>query len=494
MTQSAVEQSLRVELAAKDVLIAELWAENAALRVQVTTLTSQVEELTGRVAELLARLNQNPRNSDRPPSSQGYDKPAPRSRREASGRPSGGQVGHRGQALRQVAEPDAVVVHAPPSCSGCGHSLATAPVVSTEKRQVFDLPEIRLVVTEHQVQHRQCRCGQVTMGEVPAGVGGPVQYGPAVRGFATYLVAGQFLPLARTAELLSEVLGAPISQATVHHWTVAAAAGLDPFLEVLTDRLRAAPVLGADETGIRVDGALAWVHTARTEDLTLYTVSTKRGVEAMTTAGVLNALPSTTVLVHDGWKPYWKLPVLHGLCGAHLGRELVAASEVEGQQGWAEPLDRLLREINRTIARARADGGEELAPSLLATYHRRYDALIRAGWAANPGQHRGGRGKHRRPKHVNLLDRLDTQRHEVLRFATDLRVPFTNNGSEQDIRPLKIRMKISGCLRTTAGAQQFCRLRSYLSTARKQGQSAHAVLRALHEGNPWLPAVPAATC
>ena len=487
MAQSAVEQALRAELAAKD-------AELAARDVLIAELQAKVAELTVQVAELLARLNQNPRNSDRPPSSQGYDKPAPRSRREAPGRRSGGQPGHRGQALRQVADPDAVIVHTPTCCAGCGHALGGAPVVSTEKRQVFDLPEIRLVVTEHQVQHRRCDCGQVTMGAVPAGVGAPVQYGPKLRAFATYLVAGQYLPLARTAELLGELLGAPVSQGTVHRWTAEAADGLDPFLAVLTDGLRAAPVLGADETGIRVDGALAWVHTARTEGLTLYTVSAKRGVAAMTAAGVLTALPPTTVLVHDGWAPYWKLPVLHGLCGAHLGRELVAASEVEGQGLWAEPLDRLLREINRTTSHARDAGAAELAPSLLATYQRRYAALINMGWEANRGHHRGGRDKGKRPKHVNLLDRLDLQRHEVLRFATDLRVPFTNNGSEQDIRPLKIRMKISGCLRTTPGAQQFCRLRSYLSTARKQGQSAHVVLRALHQGKPWLPAVPAPAC
>ena len=239
MAQSAVELALRAELAAKDVLIAKLQRENAAL-------TAQVAELTARVSELLARVNQNPRNSDRPPSSQGYDKPAPRSRREVTGRPSGGQLGHRGETLRQVAEPDAVIVHAPTCCSGCGHCLDDAPVVSTQKRQVFDLPEIRLVVTEHQVQHRRCPCGQVTMGEVPAGVGGPVQYGPKLRALATYLVAGQYLPLARTAELLSELLGAPISQASAHSWTAEAANGLDPFLAVLTDGLRAAPVLGAD--------------------------------------------------------------------------------------------------------------------------------------------------------------------------------------------------------------------------------------------------------
>ena len=147
----------------------------------------------------------------------------------------------------------------------------------------------------------------------------------------------------------------------------------------------------------------------------------------------------------------------------------MAAGEVAGQTGWA-------------------DG---LTDPLLATYRRRYDELITAGWAANPDHHRGGPGKGRRPKHVNLLDRLDIHRDEVLRYAHDLRVPFTNNGSEQDVRPLKIRLKIAGCLRTMTGAEAFCRLRSYLSTARKQGQSAFAALRMLHDRNPWIPAVPA---
>lgn len=184
-------------------------------------------------------------------------------------------------------------------------------------------------------------------------------------------------------------------------------------------------------------------------------------------------------------------PYTHAVCGAHIGRELVAASEVDGQVDWADGLDRLTREINRRATAARVSGAHGLAPTLLDTYRRRYGEFIDAGWAANPDHHRGGRGKRKRPTHVNLLDRLDTHRDEVLRYAHDLRVPFTNNGSEQDVRPLKIRLKIAGCLRTMTGAESFCRHRSYLSTARKQGQSAFKVMRMLHEHNPWLPAVPA---
>jgi transposase len=471
----------------------KLVAENVRLRALVADLGELNLALSERVSELEARLGQTPRNSHKPPGSEGYEKPAPRSRRERTDREPGGQPGHEGRTLRQVQTPDEVLVHEPAACAGCGGSLCDAPVVSTEARQVFDLPQVALRVVEHRLEHRRCRCGQVTMADVPAGVGAPTQYGPGLRGLATYLLAGQYLPLARTAELLTELVGAPISQGSLSRWYAQAAESLVRFEEVLRAGLTGAGVLGADETGIRVAGALAWVHAARTDDLTWYTVSPKRGFEAMTAAGVLPALSPDTVLVSDFWAPYWRFDVLHAVCGAHLGRELVAAAEVPGQGGWAEAMDRLLAEINRTAGRARDLDAHALAPTLLATYRRRYQELVQAGWAANPDHRPGQRGKRRRPKHVNLLDRLDTHREEVLRYADDLRIPFTNNGSEQDVRPLKIRMKVAGCLRTMAGAQAFCQLRSYLSTARKQGQPAFAAMRMLHDGTPWLPTVAAKT-
>lgn len=480
---------LRAQVAERDRAIVLLTEQNTLLRGQNAALAERLVGLTEQVAELERRLGQNPRNSHRPPSSEGYEKPAPRSRRERSDRTPGGQPGHQGRTLRRVEIPDERVVHSPGACAGCGGSLADAPVVSVEARQVFDLPEIALRVVEHQLEHRRCGCGRTTMADVPAGVGAPAQYGPGVRALATYLLPAQYLPLARTAELLSEVLGAPVSEGSLAGWQAAAAAGLAGVDALLRDALAAAPVLGADETGIRVDGTLMWVHAARTDRLTRYTLSERRGVQAMREAGVLGSLPPTAVLVTDFWGPYWNFEVVHAVCGAHLGRELVAAGDIDTQTGWATGIDRLLSEINRTAHAARAAGADALAPELLGAYRARYDQLIAAGWAANPDHHPGGRGKSKRSKHVNLLDRLDTHRGEVLRYAHDLRVPFTNNGSEQDIRPLKIRLKVAGCLRTMAGAQAFCRLRSYLSTARKQGQSPLAALRALHHGNPWIPAV-----
>src|SRR5664279_3805525 len=199
-----------------------------------------------------------------------------------------------------------------------------------------------------------------------------------------YLLAGQHLPLARTGEPLAELIGAPVSQGSLAGWYADAAAALEPVLDVVTTGLAGAEVIGADETGIRLDGGLGWVHAARTDALTLYTVSAQRGIEAMTEGGVLPALSRDAVLVHDFWAPYWHFDVTHAVCGAHLGRELVAAAEVEGQADWASGLDRLLIEINRTVASARDTGADELAAELLATYRRRYGKYIDAGWAANP--------------------------------------------------------------------------------------------------------------
>jgi transposase len=495
MARSAGERALRVELAELRAMNAELRREQVLLgeRVQALAearglLAEENQLLRGRVAELERRLGQNPRNSDRPPSTEGYAKPAPRSRREPTERRPGGQLGHPGRTLRQVSEPDERVVHRPAGCAGCGGSLTGASVIGVERRQVFDLPELKLRVVEHVLARCRCGCGRDTTAAAPTGIGGPTQYGSGVRGLATYLLTAQHLSLMRTAELFTELLDAPVSEGSLAGWCAAAADRLTDFDAALAARLAAAAVLGADETGIRVAGRTAWVHATRTDACTRYTVSTRRGAPAMTAAGVLPALAGDAVLVHDFWAAYWHFDVLHAVCGAHLLRELTAAAEADGQADWADRLDQLLRGLNTAAHAARAAGEPALADDLIIDARHAYAQLIGAGWTANPGHAAGRRfSRSRRPKHVNLLDRLDEHRDEVLRFATDLRVPFTNNGSEQDVRPLKIKLKVAGCLRTMAGAEAFCRLRSYLSTARKHHRSAFAVLRDLHEGDPWLP-------
>ena len=474
--------ALQAALAERDRQLTELKAERDR---QLAERDRVIAELLARVADLERRLGQNSRNSNRPPSSEGYAKPKPKSRRQRGQRGSGGQPGHPGTTLAQVEDPDRVVVHRPRRCDGCHRSLRRARVSSVERRQVFDLPEVRLAVTEHRVEHRRCRCGQITMAATPDEVGAPTQYGPGVRGVATYLCAAQHLPVARAAETLADLLGAPVSAGSVVAWNDRAAAGLEAFTATVRDELATAGVVCFDESGLRVDAHLAWVHSASTPTRTLFTCHDKRGVDAMNDAGVLPAF--TGVAVHDGWAPYRTYPNLtHALCNAHHLRELDAVADTAGQADWADAMARLLAEVNTTVDRARQDGATGLHPDLLARYRTRYGQLIEAGWSANPNS--PARRTSKRSPAVNLLDRLDTHRDDVLRFAADFTVPFTNNTAEQDIRMVKLRQKISGGLRTMTGARIFCALRSYLSTARKNGQHNLTVLRQLHQGKPWLPA------
>lgn len=250
-----------------------------------------------------------------------------------------------------------------------------------------------------------------------------------------------------------------------------------PALGVIREQIIAAPVVHAAETGARVEAALHWIHSASTSSShTLYTAHARRGQEAMTAAGVLKFV--TGVLVHDGWSPYRAYQVKHGLCNAHHLRELEGAAEHRGQAGWARAMISVLLGIKREVATARDRGRASLTEERLTYWNARYDIAVDRGNRANEFR------LHRKPH--NLLKRLIKYREDVLRFATDFRVPFDNNLAERDIRMVKLKQKISGSHRSFAGADRFCRIRSYTSTARKQGMSVASVLIRLFEGDPWL--------
>lgn len=507
--RSASERALRAELAESRALNAELRLKCELLTDQVSTLRelertsielvrqsterdrlreAENRLLAERVAQLEARLGRNSRNSNTPPSAEGYTKAPPRSSRRSSGRGPGGQPGAPGATLAQVGDPDEVVVHSPSACGGCGGSLTGAPVTSTETRQVADLPEVALWWVEHRIEHRACGCGATTMAGagdgVPAAVRAPVSYGPGVRAVATYLVAAHHLPLARAAAVMSDLLGAPVSPGSVAAWVQAGADGLGAFTDAVRDVITNAAVVNFDETGLRVDGGLRWVHAASTSAATLYTCHARRGKEAMDAAGVLPAF--TGIGVHDCWKPYWCYDIEHALCCAHVVRELTGVYESTGQT-WAPKLAKVLEKMNAAVHESKDAGHHGLEPGGLAGWNARIDEVVALGWAQNPAPEGGWPVK--RPVSVNLLDRFVTHRAEFLRFATDFRVPFTNNAAEQAVRPVKIRQKISGCLRTMTGAQAFCALRSYLDTGRKQQRDMLSILRQLHDGRPWLPTV-----
>jgi transposase len=454
------------------------------LREELADTRAELGRARERVAELEARLKQNSRNSSNPPSSEGLGKPAPRSLRKKSGRRPGGQAGHEGQTLAQVARADREERHEPGWCGNCGAGLAGRPVTGVDRRQVFDLPPVKVRVTEHQLIERECACGHRTKGTAPAGAPAPVQYGPRIAAIIIYLYAGQFLSKQRTAQALAELFGIPLSSGTVAAITARGAGKLDGFLERVRDGITASEVAGFDETGFRVDGALHWVHCARTSKYTLLMVHRRRGKQAIEAMGVLPSF--TGVAVHDAWAPYdiYTTPD-HQLCCAHALRELQAVTDLAlaGQWCWAAQAAGALTTMQKLVSDAIGEGRDVVDPATLATqiHHFRSAALIGASQTA-------ARSNALMRKHNALARRLLDRQDDYLRFTRDWHVSPDNNGAERDIRMAKLRQKVSGCLRTPTGARQFCAIRSYLSTAAKHGLSFFDALVMLTENQPWMPA------
>jgi len=450
----------------------------------VVQLRAHVAAQDARIAELERQLSATSRNSSKPPSSDGLDKPAPKSLRMPSGRKPGGQPGHEGRTLRQVADPDEVVRHEPAACSGCGASLASAPVAGMTRRQVFDLPPIRVRVCEHQLVSRICACGTVTAGSAPAMVNAPVSYGPRIQAVVTYLFMGQFLSKERTAQAVGELLNIPVSSGSIAALTQRSAEGLEDFRALVAAAIAAAPVAHFDETGFRVAGKLHWLHSASTAQHSLITCHPKRGREGMRDAGVLPIFTGTAV--HDAWAPYDTFTGPgHALCNAHLLRELIAVidyHQAEAKRGswcWARQVLDALMELKRCV-----DAGQAPVTEEVMRRQRRY-ILDAAHLGRTTTQHSppGKVGA----KHRALARRIHSRIDDYLRFAADRDVPFDNNAAEREIRMAKIRQKISGSIRTFSGAEHFAALRSYLATTTKNGIKALDALTQLATGTPWTP-------
>ena len=468
--------------------MAALRGELAESRAALARAVEELAQARERIAELEAWLRQTPRNSSMPPSGGGPGKPPPRPRslRKKTGRKPGGQDGHEGSTLAQVARPDREVRHEPARCGWCGAGLAGQPVAGVERRQVFDLPEVAVAVTEHQLIERECGCGQRTRAAAPPGAEGPVQYGPRIAAVIVYLYAGQFLSKQRTAQALAELFGVPCSSGTVVALTARAAGRLGGFLEHVRGQIAAAEVAGFDETGFRVAGRLHWVHCARTGKYTLLMVHPKRGRQAMEAMGVLGSFAG--VAVHDAWAPYdtYTGPE-HQLGCAHALRELQAVTDVAaaGQWCWAAQAAQALTTMQDLVRETIGQGRDTVDPAALAAQVRLFRSAVLAG-ASQTAARSGPLMK----KHHALARRLRDRQDDYLRFTTDFRAPPDNNGSERDIRMAKLRQKVSGCLRTLTGARQFCAIRSYLSTATKDGIGFFDALVMLTKGEPWMPAPP----
>jgi transposase len=457
----------------------------AELERKLDLVVARVEQLEAENAELRRRLKSDSSTSSKPPSSDGLSK-RPARPRERGKRNPGKQPGSDGTWLMRVAEPDEVVEHEPHSCGSCGESLVGAPLVQTELRQVADLPPIRLWWTEHRSRRRRCACGHVSAGSFPEGVNAPVQYGPGMRAAAAYLCSYQHVPYERARETFRDLLGADVSTGWLAETVASISDAVIPSVARIADLIAASEVAHYDETGARVDGTLWWVHDASTDQLTHLDLHDRRGEAAMRDIGILPRF--TGVAVHDGLGAYRRFTACeHALCGAHHLRELDGIAE-HYDQPWAHDMAELLREIKTYTDLARAAGKSALDPEDLRRFEHYYDELIAEGWFANPPPPRtGGRGRPALGPVGALINRLDRDRDSALRFARDLRVPFDNNQAERDIRPVKVKQKITGGWRTVPGAMRALDLRSYIDTARKQRVSIIAALRAAAEGCPWQP-------
>lgn len=451
-------------------------------------ITNRLKAIEAKFSNLEARLNLNSQNSSKPPSTDQKKKNKNRSLRKKTERKPGAQLGHTGKTLEKVDNPDEVIAHRPNACPHCQARLEGVEANGYFARQVFEMPDPKIIVTEHRAFCITCPCcAKEAKADFPHGVEQPVQYGPRLLGFATYLSADHLVPYARVVKIVQEVTGAPFCEGTLNSALQSAFVRLESFETSLILALQSVQILHVDETGGFVNKARHWFHVRCTRTLTYLFCHKNRGKEA-----VADLLAYTGLLVSDFFASYVNLDCLHQFCMAHICRELVGVFE-KTKQSWALALKEHLEHCNSACHSARERGAALLwnARALASEY----DDLVTAGIRANPlapARVHPKTGKET-PAALSsaraLLERLQDYREDCLAFLFDLSIPFTNNEAERGVRMLKVKSKISGCFRTLEGAMRFCRLRSYLQTCGKQGLNRLEGLISVFRGQPMLPAL-----
>jgi len=458
-------------------------------------LEEELKKAKEEIEDLKGQLQMRSHNSSKPPSSDGLAKRPviPGSQRTRSGRKPGGQPGHPGSTLLPVSRPDRTEHHSVARC-GCGCDLSKVTASRLEISQSFDLPKTPIEITEHRREVKICpSCRSKTTAPLPAGLqGAAAEYGPRLKSYALYLLNEHLLPARRVCGILKDFFGVGFSSGSLMRWEAQAFRGLEAFEKDLKEALIGSKVVNFDETGMRCQGRLHWLHSASTSQLTFFGIHAERGTQAMRDFAILPAFRG--IAVHDHWKSYFQFEdCLHSLCNAHILRELKFLEE-EFKERWAGRMSELLLDIRDRVGHARALGKSLLSRTVRRNFLRKYEKILRSGFrfhvAHDPVFQPGARGRTKQTKGKNLLDRLRDFKTEVLRFMNEFQAPFTNNQGEQDIRMNKVKQKISGCFRSVAYATSFCRIRSYLSTMRKQGAGALDALHAALIGAPLLIAQP----
>ena len=445
---------------------------------QISALTEEVAKLTARIEELTHKKNSN--NSSKPPSEERLEKPAPKSLRGKSGKKQGGQAGHKGNGMKIDRKPDHIEEHVPEKCKRCSQ-FGKCRMKCCDTRYEYEV-QVDTKLIAHKVMGCTCPLsGEKLQGNFPTGITGSKQYGAGVFALVNTLLTVGYVSVDRTKQLLS-CLSIPISTGAIHDMleraAEAAKAPVDRIKETITNK----EVAHFDETGIRAAGTLHWLHCACSGPWRFYTVQKKRGEEGMDAMGVLPKF--TGVAVHDFWSSYKKFKsAIHAMCCQHLERELVFAEET-GNQNWARKLRKLLQGMCHAKNQLTSEGRTSFTDEELQQYTKQYDCIVAKGLEANPLPERkpGKRGRLKKGKIRCLLERFQDCKADILRFATDWRVPYTNNVAEQAIRFARVKEKVSGCFRTEKGAEHFARVLSFISTAVRHGISSFDACLSLRNG------------
>ena len=422
-----------------------------SLNATINTQTQLIVQLNQTIQELKEQLNKNSKNSSKPPSSDGYKKPAPKSLRKPSGKKVGGQDGHQGTHLAVITAPDEIVIHMPSACKGCRHyQMCKGTACIAEKRHVIDAV-VTVNVTEHQVLELPiCMLhGDTRRGEFPADVKAAVQYGENLQSLAVALNTVGAVSIKRTHEILSGVFNIPI------------------------------------ETGTRVDKKLWWVHDASNCEYTYLDISPKRGNAGMEQCGVLPEFKG--IAMHDCWASYWNYPdIQHAVCCAHLLRELTGIDENHPEQKWASAFIDLLLEMKKVKDKAVEKGKDFLSYYHYHKFDKKYDELIGQARKENPLPEttEKKRGRKKKGKILALVERLANYKASVCLFIHNFNAPFDNNQAERDLRMIKVKTKVSGCFRTEEGARDYLKIMSYVGTAHKQGYNAYEAIKNAISGHP----------
>ena len=478
----------------KDEMIEHLLMQVNTLNASLNSLqqsfdaqTALIAQLNQTIQELKEQLNKNSKNSSKPPSSDGFKKPAPKSLRKPSGKKVGGQKGHQGTFLSVLSDPDEIVKHMPSACEGCPHyKMCKGTACVAEKRHVIDA-----VVTVNVVEHQLLEIpicmlhGDTRKGNFPNNVKATVQYGENLQALSVALNTVGAVSVKRTHEILSGVFNIPLATGTISNMVKRCANAVSETVNRIKQKVANSGLGHFDETGTRVDKKLWWVHDASNCEFTYLDISPKRGYLGMEQCGVLPLFHG--IAMHDCWASYWSYEdCQHAVCCAHLLRELTGIAENHPEQKWASAFIDLLLEMKKVKDKAVEVGKETLSYYHYHKFDKRYDELIKQAREENPlpVTTEKKRGRKKKGKILALVERLDNYKASVCLFIHNFMVPFDNNQAERDLRMIKVKTKVSGCFRSEEGARDYLKIMSYIGTAHKQGHNAYDAIRKAISGCP----------